>query len=276
LSYRVPCVYSGTFKVGGVQYSLLLTDTDGKGRFDDRAKIADRQYPHGNNPVYPQGNVVYLTDGGKLEEIDFMYLGDLLLINNTLFDLKIDIPKKKMTLNEIKDGLLPLKLSAVPERLSLYTADGGHVLMGYKLSGDVIKLPAGTYKLIKYQVLRKDKQRDLWKINAAGTNESPVATVAKDRAAFLSFGEPYTPKVFLHQGEIIDVEQLGLHGIITLNFDIEGVGKEVLLGLTRIQGTGTKIPLSKKTGLENRPQEPSYTIVRASGEIVAKGSFEYG
>jgi hypothetical protein len=202
-----------------------------------------------------------------------MYLGDLLLIQNTLFDLKIDMAKKKMTLTEIKEGLLPLKLSSIPERLSLYTADGSHILMGYKLSGEVIKLPAGSYKLLEYQLLRNDGQGDLWKINAMGTNNfSPVAVSSTDTRA-LAFGEPFTPVIIFPSGG--NPFSPGA-GSLPLSFRIEGKSKEIVNGLTRFEGTGAKIPLSTKKGLENRPLEPSYTIVKTSGEIVAKGSFEYG
>ena len=54
------------------------------------------------------------------------------------------------------------------------------------------------------------------------------------------------------------------------------MGKEFLTDLSHITGTLTRIPLSKKKDLGHRPKEPTYKIIKAGGEEVARGSFEYG
>ena len=107
-----------------------------------------------------------------------------------------------------------------------------------------------------------------------GTNESPAVAVAPNIGAVLPFGEPYMPVITLPPADMMPSGARG--GNTFLSFNVEGRGKEVLSGLTHLEGSGTKIPLSKTKGRENLPKEPAYTIVKADGEIVARGSFEYG
>jgi hypothetical protein len=271
LNYMVSCMYSGAFAVGGGRYTFMLSDMYGNGRFTDRVKIVKPQALFGSTRVVPEGDLIYLTDGRAQDSLNGQPLGDLLQVGDTLFEVAIDIAKGKMTLTEIKNDLSPLKLSAKPERLSLYTEDGGRCLMSYKPSGDVIMLPAGSYKLLAYQMFRKDEHGDLWRLNAGGTNESPAVAVAPNSGAVLLFGEPYMPVVTLPP-----ITQRAPVGNMSLMFNIEGAGKELLSDLRHIEGAQTTIPLSKTKGREYLPKEPAYTIVKADGEIVARGSFEYG
>jgi hypothetical protein len=273
ISFMVACAYRGEFTVGGSRYSFWLCDRDGNGRFTDHAKIPDRKDAPAHASMYPEGDLIYLTDGRKLNYNDGLSLGDLLLVGGALFEARIEPSKGKMTLTEIRNGLSPLKLPIKPERLSLFTVDGNHCLMAYKPAGDVIMLPAGKYRLMEYHLFRKDAQGDLWRLYAMGTKETPATAVAPNSGAVLPFGEPYVPVVDLPRGDYPP----GAGGERTyLTFNVTGAGGEVLTGLTRLEGTATRIPLSKTRGRENYPKEPAYTIVKPDGEIVAKGSFEYG
>ena len=274
ISFSVSCAYSGSFKIGNSQYNIRLGDLNANGRFDDKAKFnVDPNHP-AHYGISPSADMVYLSDGRKLGQYDGQYLGDLLIIKDKLFDFKIDMAGGKIVLTEIKKGLSKLKISSATELLSLYTVDGSHFLMAYKPSGDVIKIPAGNYKLLGYQMLRKDDQGDLWSMNTVSTIESKPVSVTEKNNAVMNFGEPFTPVVFLP--EWFNMNANAYKQNPPLSFVVEGIGKEVIVNLSHIDGALTKIPLSTKRGLNNRPQEPAYSIIKPDGEIVSQGSFEYG
>ena len=273
VSFRVNCAYSSTFKVGKSQYHIRFGDSNGNGKFDDKAKFENNpNYPK-HNTIFPQGDIIYLTDGRKLEYYDGQYLGDMLLIQDKLFEIKLDFSGGKMSLTEIKKGLSKLKLSVKPEFFSLYTVDGSHFMMAYKPSGNVVMIPEGNYKLMGYQLFRKDDQGDLWCVNAVSSIESKAVSVTQKSEAVLNFGEPFTPTVFLPN--IYNLNSQYKQNT-PISFNIEGIGKEIVMYMSRKEGTATKIPLSKRQGYESRPQEPTYTIIKPDGEIVSQGVFEYG
>ena len=266
-SYQIACGYTGTFQVGGTHYTVTLCDRNGNGRFDDRVVIPDIDKHEGFVPLHAKGDVVYLASGGKKDIFDGTTLGDLLLLKDTLYIQKVDLSRGKLILEPVKGGLSPLKLPMRPEHLSLASEDGRHCLNIYQPSGDVIHIPAGRYRLLNYLLLRRDEQGDLWRLAASGTFNSPVFEVVKGAGAVLTAGEPYLPYVDFQPGEI---KQLNGYFI----FRVSGQGKEIMTGLSRIEGNATRIPLSAIDKQE--PREPSYTIIKPDGEIVAKGSFEYG
>jgi hypothetical protein len=270
--FQVTCVYTATFKIGGSQYTLKLNDRNANGKFTDEFKTTiDRKNYPGHNPIYTQGDLVYISDGNKIDYYDGLPFGNLLYIKDKLFNVKIDVAGGKMTLKELKKDLYPLKMSINPERFSVYT-DTTKCIMGYKPSGNLINLPVGSYNLHCYELFRKDMQGDLWRIITVETIDSPAVTVSSGKEAVLSFGEPFIPVIFFPQGA--NIQAYGRN--IPLAFALEGNNNEVVTNLNRIEGKSTKIPLSTKTGRENRPKEPSYTIIKSDGEVTGKGSFEYG
>jgi hypothetical protein len=147
--------------------------------------------------------------------------------------------------------------------------------MAYKPSTDVLMLPPGKYRLLSYLAFRRDERGDLWRMSAAGTSDSPVAEVTSKNGAVLTFGEPYAPVVEIDRNNRMLYARV-LNADILLNFNVEGKGKERMLALSTIESAGSGFFFLKRSGIGKRPKKPAYTIVKADGEIVAKGSFEYG
>jgi hypothetical protein len=268
--YDVIGGYRGTFTLGGATYTILLGDTNGNGRFDDCARTAMNHTHAGHTPLFQMGDQVLLTDGKYTDYFNLQPLGDLLWLNATLYEVKIDIAKGKMTLTETRSGLAPLKLPMRVERLSLYAEDTGRCLMAYKPSSDILMLPPGKYRLLSYLAFRRDERGDLWRMNAGGTSDSPVVEVTSKGGAVLTYGEPYVPVVDIPHNYRV------LHNDIFLNFNIEGTGKERMLALSTIESAGSRFLFLKQSRIGKRPKEPTYTIVKADGEIAARGSFHYG
>lgn len=56
-------------------------------------------------------------------------------------------------------------------------------------------IPQGRYRLLTYEVFRKNDQGDLWRLSAGATLESPFINVGGSSESVLEFGEPYVPIV---------------------------------------------------------------------------------
>ncbi len=262
------CSYTGEFKIGNQQYKIVLADSDCNGRFNDRFSVYKfEKPPPGRIRVFGQGDGFYITTGNEFEVFDALTLGDLLQVKDRLFKVHINTAEGKMTLTPLTENLVPLQLAAETERLSLFTEDEKHSLMAFQPSKK-IKVPTGKYRLFNYQIFRKDKQGDLWRLNATATSESPWITVDGKGKSVFEFGEPYSPLVEVRVRENTTRASIG--------FDIEGEGKEFVTSLSHVSGDQTQIPLSEEENLGDRPKEPTYKVVKADGEVVTQGSFEYG
>jgi hypothetical protein len=262
------CSYTGEFQIGNQKYSVILGDSDCNGRFSDRFSVYKfKKPPPGRMRVFGQGDGFYITTGNKIKVYDVLTLGDMLLVKDKLFKVSISTAEGKMTLTPISDNLIPLQLASDAERLSLYSEDEKHCLMAFQ-PVKKIKIPAGKYRLFNYQILKKDKQGDLWRLNAAATTESPWVTVEGKGKSVVEFGEPYMPLVEVRVRENTSRASIG--------FDIEGKAKEFVTDLSHISGELTQIPLSEEENLDHRPKEPTYKIVKTDGEVVTQGSFRYG
>lgn len=268
VTVRLNCSYTGEFKIGNQQYSVILGDSDCNGRFNDRFSVYKfKKPPPGRMQIYGRGDGFLITTKDKNEVYDVLKLGDLLQVKDRLFNVSISTAEGKMTLTPVSGNLVSLQLPADIKRLSLYTEDEKHCLMAIN-PGKKIKIPAGKYRLYNYQIIKKDKQGDLWRLNATATTESPWVTADGKRKSVVEFGEPYTPFVEVNVRENTSRASIG--------FDIEGKGKEFVTDLSHVSGDLTKIPLSEKENLGHRPKEPTYKIVKVDGEVVTQGSFEYG
>lgn len=265
----VNCAYSGEFQIDGQKYRLILGDKNCNGRFDDRLTFlpSDKIIGRIQTNIFARGDSFYITSGEKIESYDEQVCGDWLLVSDRLFEVSINTAKGLLSLTAISENLASLKLAMKTERLSLYTEDSKHCLMIYKPAKE-IKIPQARYKLLSYEVFRKDEQGDLWRLCAAATKETPVMTLGESQSVY-EFGEPYVP--------IVDVQKMGGRlDRFFLMFNVEGKAKELLTDLSHISGTKTHILLSKRKNLGHRPKEPSYKIMKAEGKFVKSGFFEYG
>lgn len=271
IELRIYSAYRGTFSLDGATYSVMINDANGNGRCDDSAFLTKNQQSEQYQTYNTGGDKVFISETSDHRSYDAFYYGDYLAIGNKIFRVKIDIAKDKVILDEVKKGLSPLELSCIPDRLSLVSDDNAHCVMVYKPSSTTIMIPPGSYRLMEYQLSRKDEQGDEWSLNASGTSESPVVTIEPEKKASLSFGEPFKPTIIVLKNQNDAASQR-----TSIRLSLLGSGLESISMLQHIKGTATKLPLSSSEGRSNYPQEASYRIIKQDGEIVAKGSFAYG
>jgi len=273
---RVQCSYAGELNLDGKKYQIMLGDTNCTGRFNDR--FTPNEYEKDlDAPEVIRGvsDTLYMApDKDTISYNDGLDFGDRLWVDGKLFGVEVSTPDAKMTLTPITENLSPLKLSQSTLRLGMYTQDNAHCFMMVG-PGTEVRVPAGTYHLLDCDLTKKDTEGDLWRIDSTATTESPFVAVDGKAEALLMFGEPYKPVVTVPPWSRDNFEKSDVP-MVNLQFDIKGIGKEQVTGLSHIDGNKTKISLSNKPGNADKPKEPKYKVVKLDGEVVASGSFSYG
>lgn len=265
---NVQCAYKGEFELGGQYYRLWLGDANANARFDDIASLTLQEQRAQTGRIDALGDHFYLTAEREVFDRDRQVLSDQLIVNNQLFDLRINPTRNMLTLTPVSVELAPLKLLYVPEHLSIYTQDEKHFMAIYKPS-DTVMIPPGSYHLLAYEVLRNDDQGDGWTLSAAATPDCTPVMVQKAAEPALAFGEPYNILAKVMKSPLQEDSET-----VNLAFNARGTGMEVVTNLARVSGNKTRIAMSPKS--KQRPKEPTYKIVDPSGELVAQGQFEYG
>jgi hypothetical protein len=265
---NVNCAYTGRFELDGETYSIVLSDRNGNGRFDDSVSLGDRDIAPVEGLLVPDADELYLAPSIRPGGSDGMLLADFLVVGGRLFEVVPDLAANKLVLTPTDEPLVPVPLSMKVERLHLYGGTGGRSVAMFRPEEEVT-LPAGTYRVLNYQALREDEDGGTWRALAFATTETPALEVGTGARRTLTFGEPYVPTVFVSARSRERVKD-GVQQI-PIELRIVGAANEVVLDVRRISG-GTKWP--DPTG--SRPKEAEYRIVKADGERVAQGKFEYG
>ncbi len=265
------CHYAGSFTLDGATYQVMLGDGDCNGVFSDTARIPENLYVSADQPIYAQGDSLYLTAEQKMSRADEFLLGDLLILGEKAFTVKVDTAARKLALAPVEDEIVPLKLSQAPERLTLLERNFAHCVMMHRPVNP--RIPAGDWRLLRYALLQSGKEGDLWRLEAAGSGATPFLSVAPGAEALLEFGEPYLPVAQVSEWSLRNMQETGATEA-DLGFNVQGRAQELLTDLQLVSGKKSSVVLSQSS--RARPAEPSYTIVTAAGENVAQGTFKYG
>lgn len=269
VSIRPACCYKAKFDLDGHTYRLLLADRNANGRFGDRFTKVDLQEDVGAKRLYPDGDRLLIREETRPTRHDEVPLGGILVLREHAFRVRIDTAEPKMILDPVTDGLCALEPGMGVERIFLAAENPADSVAAFD-PGPRIMVPAGKYRLLTY-VARRMAGDDEWILVGQGTENGPQVGVAGGEGTVLPLGEPFTPRAGI-QGDIAVLQPRGQP--VRLQFYVEGQGKERVSDLGRLSGDGDAIPMSVKDS--SRPREPSYKIVKADGEIVASGTFEYG
>ena len=196
LSVSIPCAYVGSFATDKQTYHVALGDRNGNTRFDDRIAQLRLHPSKDPEPVYYQGDALIVSPSEDFKDSDSFTLGNLLLLEDEIYEVSVDIAGGRMTLTPATAKLMPLKLAAECDSMSIVSTDASQCVMMLRPGGKV-KVPQGEYRLVAYQALKKDAQGDLWRLRARAGRDSAVASVGGDGKHSLVLGEPYTPTVYV-------------------------------------------------------------------------------
>ena len=265
-------VYRGVFTLDGAPVTITLYDRNGNGRFDD---LSAAPIIVNNNSAFrvfnPKGDRALISDDGSGDYSDLQPLGDCLWIRSTLFRVNVDIAHNRLTLARITRGLSPVKLPMPLERLSLYDQTHSRYVTIFHPSGDTLMFLPGSYRLMSYQALRMDKMGEYWRLTAQGTQFTPVLNVEANKPASLVLGEPYAPQVVCVAHSYIFFTELSMN-----LSGVEGAGRERVQSIESFRTDPSILNPYTSRPSGRRPGMPTYTIVKADGELVARGVFRYG
>jgi hypothetical protein len=280
MSVSIRCAYVGAFATDKRTYHVALGDRNGNTRFDDRIAQAIPFRSKDPQPAYYMGDALLVSPAEDFKDSDAFTLGNLLLLEDKLYEVSVDIAGGHMTLTPATAKLMPrrgslargeLKLAAECDSLSIVSTDLSRCVMMLRPGGKV-KVPQGEYRLVAYQALKKDAQGDLWRLRARAGRDSAVASVGGDGKHSLVLGEPYTPMVYVPEYSRNNLDRG--ESAAQLALIVCGAGREIVMDLSRVSGTASKIALSKTR--TSFPTEPVYRVITPEGETVAQGNFEYG
>jgi hypothetical protein len=269
IQLRIDSVYTGKFEFGGQEYQVALIDDNGNGCFGD-PMVYSRGFNRGRRS-YVEADKLMLASGEGPAGRDVLSFGTLLVLKDTLFEVKINIPEKMLTLTPYAQAAGRVKMASVFQSMTFYDEITKQGLMVFRPEAS-IPFPAGSFRLCAYQMSRQDDQGDQWSLTAEGTTDIPAISVKSGEEVAATLGEPFAPTITV-EGNTIH-SGFFTKAYATLAFEVYGSGRELMQQVTRVSGDKTKIPLSDVN--RNQPREPGFKITKADGEVVAQGQFRYG
>lgn len=266
------CWYRGVIDIEGRPFRIAVMDQNLNGRFDDRPAEPDLSALKPGATIELEGDGIYMTSNETIDASYSLAMSDVLVIGSVAYALDLDVGARTMrlTFNAGQAGeLIP---SMPTEQFVLFNTDTHGVVSAYE-PADRILLPPGPYRLYTYRTLKKDGRGGLWALAACSTREAPEARVMNGTQSILNFGEPFIPFAEVPEWSIQGIQK-GFSQQASVEFVIEGAGKERVIDLIRLSGKDTNIALSKEE--KNRPREPEFKVVDPEGKVVVEDHFKYG
>ena len=263
------CAYLGEFALDGVGYRIALCDSEANGSFGDSASIPEGMR-FGDGSLYARGDALYVSTGDRVGSSDRSLLGDFLGIGGRLFKARVDVPNGRLVLQPRKEQTGTLEFPAPMRSLSMISSSGSESLVLVRADNRAA-VPAGRWRLLQYELLKKDEWGDEWMIGARGVEDMRSVTVPENGSASLPVGEPLQASI-----EVSDrtSSTSGTNRMVRMSFDVLGQAGERIADISHFSGTNTQHKLALRNS--NRPEGAAYRIVKPDGELVSSGSFEYG
>lgn len=264
-SLEVQCYYAGDFSLGGKKFFLMLADSNGNGIFGDALSRCSNCWSRGR--IHLMGDTLFLAEGDEPGHHDGVSFGEWWRVAGQLVSVAMDPSREKLTLTPVEGPLFSVTLSAEAERVMLVEEKNFKGISCFR-PGREIQLPAGTYRFVDYRLVRKETNGAVWHVQASTSTGAAPVKVGAGRKPEIVFGEPFRPVI-----EVPDWGRGSRSGRpVRLNFEVYGVGGETVQEVSLLSGASS-IPLAKHG---SRPKEPAYTILTPEGELVRRGTFEYG
>ena len=260
--------YSGIFQLHEKTHNICLVDRNLNGYFGDTLSTTSVT-PSGQ--IFGDGDGFYISDKSKIEYYDGIKIPDYLVLDDTIYEMKINLPARKVILTPYIGETIPVTLNMRAEHLNMLDVDSMKSVGMYRPALQ-IPVPAGTYQVYEYQLLTEDKKGSLWQIVARGTKDTPLQILSAQGKRSLLFGEPFIVSARIPDYSLETFNQRG--GILNVNLFFSGAVHEAITVLSRKAGAASEILLSNS--IKSRPKEASYKIIKSTGESVASGTMKYG
>lgn len=248
-------VREGHIADGRKRHRLVLIDRNCNGRFDDRVtlqRMGGRISQEEGDLLLIDPNPKDLLSGDATMGEDRHYVSRTVCIGERFYRLEVPPTGSELKLEPTELALGHVTNSSPAYRAVVYSDDYGVLMIG-GMRGSKVPLPEGTWKVATYTIdatAMTGGRRTA--VTATFENEAEGVTVSKDETVELPFGQPFRAQVYAHRAS---------GNKIYLSLSIVGVGGE---RCTSFYVNG------------RRPPEPRFIISSPDGQVVHRGSFEYG
>jgi hypothetical protein len=190
--------YLGRVTFGDIRRLVAVVDSNGNGIYNDFAR------PGGK----PGDKLLIDADGDgefdvRLTGEETQPLGRYLLVRDRYWQFEVAADGSKVSVSPLAKDVGTLR-SPISEFALLLRSDDGDLRV--RGAGGIARLPAGTYRLIRFQYALNDPAGRRWVFSGGGENRVNI-TVPPNETSALPIGLPLVPKVEVTR---IDNERLAL------------------------------------------------------------------
>jgi len=258
--------YTGIAKIGNSTYMIGAVDFNGNGIFDEPFNVKPEiKSPDGR--LYAIGDKIQMAVGVRREisDFDFYPYSKYIQIGGKWYSVNIASDGRMMEINEADLDLgtlrVPYQLNSIQlvSENGIMTIDSRNILDPKGKITYEYEIPTGNYKIFAY-IMQTNLAREKWYFNASGTESVEQFSIENGKTLDLKLGVPFA----------VNISCFPLNGS---NNSIKA-GDTVLLSLFfsgRANEVFTLIGVSSK-----QLPRPVFKAVDENGEVVAKGTFEYG
>jgi hypothetical protein len=224
--------YGGTIEVAGKKRHLELIDRNVNGAFNDGASDS------------VEGDSVKVEGDKNGEHL----LGKLLEVDNQFFRIEAARDGAFVKIQPADDVVLGKV--RVPESISEFVAYGENgEFTRHPVKGE-LTLPAGSYRLMRWAIERKDAKGASWRLTAYGSDDSGKFKVGEAQPCALQVGEPIQ----------MELKATELTNQVAFNLGFQAHYKEDI----------------QFTKGEDRPPGPKMVLASLDGAYRSTNSFEFG
>lgn len=224
--------YEGVVNFGGLKKRIQLIDGNVNGTFNDTSSE-----PYKSDRVQ--------VDGDKDEE---RFLGKMLEVDGKLFSVKVDRDGAFIEVQKAEN--IAMGAVHVPENISQFSAYGANGYFIRKPENGEFTMPAGTYRMVRWEVRRKDDKGAMWSLAGYNFPSSSEFEVAANQPLTLGIGEP-----------------------VKAELTMERRGQPIVFNLKFVGKMGESIEILREN---QRPRGPKLMLANADGSLCYTNSFEFG
>ena len=227
------CWYEGRIEIGDEKKYCVLIDYNANGIFNDKSLNSG------------EGDRIRI---GKKDSRDSRFVGNFIEVEGVLYELDVARDGAYVVLSKAED--VTFGQIQMPETITEFAAGGENGLFKVNLKKGAGELPVGKYRIDHWQIERKDKSKNTWKLTGRYFGDKGNFDVSDSSVAKLDIGEPVLSSM--------RVQKKGKR----YSFNQELKGK-----------LGERIDL-RRNG--NRPRAPKVHIKSVTGKYDRTYSLEYG
>jgi hypothetical protein len=225
--------YEGMVNFDGVKKRIQLIDGNVNGTFNDLSSE-----PYDSDRVQ--------VEGDKTTE---RFLGRMLEVDGKFY--RIEAARDGAFVKVKKEDNVTLGQVRVPENISEFAAFGTNGHFVRKPVNGEFTLPAGTYRIFRWAINRKDDKGAAWTLSGYNFPKDATFEVSAGKPAELKIGEPVQAVLKADERANRQIE-------FSLNF--EGLQKE---SIEMLRGG-------------ERPRGPKLMLANAAGTVCYTNTFEFG